>query len=213
MTESLVQALVEMQEPQALEEAGQLLDRGIDPIRILEACSVAMETVGKRFETGQYFLPHLMLAGEMLRQISEMVKPFVKKDHPPAARGRVMIGTVDGDIHDIGKNMVVFLLEANGFQVLDIGVDQPARNFVDAIRDFQPEVVGMSGLLTLAFDSMKETVRAIEEAGLRDKVRIMIGGGMVTEKVKDYTGADACAADAVAGVRLAKRWTGGGRGS
>jgi len=213
MTESLVQALVDMQESQALEEARHLLDGGADPLKILEACSVAMESVGKRFETGQYFLPHLMLAGEMLRQISEMVKPFIKKGQPQAGRGRVMIGTVEGDIHDIGKNMVVFLLEANGFQVFDIGVDQPAQKFVDAIQNLQPEVVGMSGLLTLAFESMKETVRAIEEAGLRDKVRIMIGGGVVTEKVKDYTGADAYAADAVAGVRLAKEWTGGGSAS
>ncbi|MBN1101938.1 MAG: cobalamin-dependent protein [Deltaproteobacteria bacterium] len=213
MAEPLVRALVEMQEPQALEEARRLLDGGSDPLRILEACSVAMETVGKHFENGQYFLPHLMLAGEMLRQISEMVKPFIAKDKPQAARGRVMIGTVEGDIHDIGKNMVVFLLEANGFQVLDIGVDQSPQKFVDAIRDFRPEVVGMSGLLTLAFDSMKKTVRAIEEAGLRDRVRIMIGGGLVTEKVKGYTGADAYAADAVAGVRLAKEWTGGGSAS
>jgi 5-methyltetrahydrofolate--homocysteine methyltransferase len=105
--------------------------------------------------------------------------------------------------------MVIFLLEVNGFEVRDIGIDQPLENFLKAIREFQPQVVGMSGLLTLAFDSMKETVRAIEDAGLREKVRIMIGGAQVTEQVKDYTGADAYGPDALAGVRLVEQWIGG----
>ncbi len=209
MTESLIQALVVMQEAKALKEARRLLDKGADPMNILESCSKAMEIVGKRFEREEYFLPHLMMAGEMLKQISEMIKPVVKEDKTQPGRGRVLIGTVEGDIHDIGKNMVVFILEASGFGVLDIGVDQAPEKFVQAVRSFQPQVVGMSGLLTLSFDSMKETVQAIEEAGLREKVRIMIGGGQVTEKVKDYTGADAYAADAVAGVRLCRRWIGG----
>jgi methylmalonyl-CoA mutase cobalamin-binding domain/chain len=209
MTESLVEALVEMRETEALAEARKLLDRGTDPLEILEACSKAMETVGKRFEKGEYFLPHLMMAGEMLRQISAMIKPLMKQEKEEAGRGKVLIGTVKGDIHDIGKNIVTFLLEANGFEVKDIGIDQPPERFVEAIREFQPRVVGMSGLLTLAFDSMKETVEAIEKAGLREKVRIMIGGGQVTEKVKDYTGADAQGADAIAGVRLCKKWMGG----
>jgi methylmalonyl-CoA mutase cobalamin-binding domain/chain len=209
MTESLVEALVEMRETEALAEARKLLAGGTDPMRLLEACSKAMENVGKRFEKGEYFLPHLMMAGEMLRQISEMIKPLMKQEKGGATRGKVLIGTVKGDIHDIGKNIVTFLLEANGFEVKDIGIDQPPEKFVEAIREFQPRIVGMSGLLTLAFDSMKETVEAIEKAGLREKVRIMIGGGQVTEKVKDYTGADAQGADAIAGVRLCKKWMGG----
>ena len=168
-----------------------------------------MEIIGKRFEQGEYFLPHLMMAGEMVKQISETIKPLIKEEKAEAGRGRVLMGTVEGDIHDIGKNIVIFLLEANGFEVRDIGIDQPPEKFVEAIREFQPQVVGMSGLLTLAFDSMKETVRAIEEAALREKVRIMIGGGQVTEGVKEYTGADAYGPDALAGVRLVKQWIGG----
>jgi methanogenic corrinoid protein MtbC1 len=203
MTESLIDALVEMQEAEALKEANRLLGEGVDPMSILGSCSKAMEIVGKRFESEEYFLPHLMMAGEMLKQISEMVKPFIKEEKAHAGRGRVLIGTVEGDIHDIGKNMVVFILEASGFRVLDIGVDQVPG------KCFQPQVVGMSGLLTLSFDSMKETVRAIEEAGLREEVRIMIGGGQVTEKVRDYTGADSYASDAVAGIRLCRQWIGG----
>ena len=209
MTESLIHALVEMQEAEALQKARQLLDEGTDPMKILQACSKAMETVGKRFEQGEYFLPHLIMAGVMLKQISETIKPLIKEEKTEAGRGRVLMGTVRGDIHDIGKNIVIFLLEVNGFEVRDIGIDQPPEKFVEAIREFRPLVVGMSGLLTLAFDSMRETVRAIEDARLREKVRIMIGGAQVTEQVKDYTGADAFGPDALAGVRITKQWIGG----
>ena len=206
MTDSLVQALVEMKETEALQKAKQLLTEGVAPLEILESCSKAMEVVGQRFEKGVYFLPHLMMAGEMLKQISDIMKPLIQEQKSVDQGGKVLIGTVEGDIHDIGKNIVVFLLEANGFQVRDIGINQKPAKFVEAIREFQPKVVGMSGLLTLAFDSMKQTVQAIEEAGLRKAVRIMIGGGVVTEKIKDYSGADAYAPDAMAGVRLCKQW-------
>ena len=209
MTELLVQALVEMKEAEALQRAKQLLAEGSEPLKILESCSRAMEIVGQRFEKGVYFLPHLMMAGEMLKQISGMITPLIQEQKSDAKGGRVLIGTVEGDIHDIGKNIVIFLLEANGFDVRDIGINQKPEKFVEAIKTFQPGVVGMSGLLTLAFDSMKKTVLAIEGAGLRKKVRIMVGGGVVTEKIKDYTGADAYAPDAMAGVRLCKQWTGG----
>jgi len=209
MTEALVQALVEMKEAEALQRAQHLLVEGTEPLEILESCSRAMEVVGQRFEKGVYFLPHLMMAGEMLKQISDLIKPLIQEQKTGDQGGKVLIGTVEGDIHDIGKNIVVFLLEANGFQVRDIGINQKPSKFVEAIKEFQPKVVGMSGLLTLAFDSMKNTVQAIEEAGLRRAVRIMIGGGVVTEKIKDYSGADAYAPDAMAGVRLCKQWIGG----
>jgi 5-methyltetrahydrofolate--homocysteine methyltransferase len=208
--DSLVQALVEMKEKEALQTAKQLLDGGVAPLKILESCSRAMEIVGQRFEKGVYFLPHLVMAGEMLKQISTMIKPLVQDQKEEARKGKVLIGTVEGDIHDIGKNIVIFLLEANGFEVRDIGINQKPAKFVDAIREFQPKVVGMSGLLTLAFDSMKKTVEAIKAAGMRDSVRIMIGGGVVTEKIKEYSGADAYAPDAMAGVRLCKMWIQGG---
>ena len=207
MTDSLVQALVEMKEKEALQRAKQVMAEGSEPMKILEGCSRAMEIVGQRFEKGVYFLPHLMMAGEMLKQISNLIKPLIQEQKTGNQGGKVLIGTVEGDIHDIGKNIVVFLLEANGFQVRDIGINQKPAKFVEAIKEFQPKVVGMSGLLTLAFDSMKKSVEAIEEAGLRKAVRIMIGGGVVTEKIKEYSGADAYASDAMAGVRLAKEWT------
>jgi 5-methyltetrahydrofolate--homocysteine methyltransferase len=209
MTEALIGALVEMDEDTALKETKALIDNGCEPQKILEACTTAMEAVGKRFEEGEYFLPHLMMAGEMLKQIADMVKPLLKEGPAAAAKGRVVMGTVKGDIHDIGKNIVTFLLEANGFEVRDIGVDQPPASFVAAIREFKPAVVGMSGLLTLAFGAMKETVAAIEAAGLRGEVRIMIGGSQVSEKVREFSGADAYGSDAMAGVRLCRQWIGG----
>lgn len=211
MLPDLIDAMVEMKEQEALEIAKELISSGEDPVKILNSCSEAMETVGKRFETGEYFLPQLILAGEMLRQISEMLKPKLK-DKRTSVRskplGKVLMGTVKGDIHDIGKDIVTFMLEVNGFHVLDLGIDVPPAKFVDSIKDFQPQVVGMSCLLTLAFESMKETVEAIENAGLRHKVKIMVGGGQVSEMVREYANADAYGEDAIAAVRLARNWTG-----
>jgi methylmalonyl-CoA mutase cobalamin-binding domain/chain len=208
MTDALIYALVEMQETEALQQAKQLLGSGTDPMDILDACSKAMEKVGQRFEKGEYFLPHLMMAGEMLKQISDTIKPLIKEEKNATNKGRILMGTVKGDIHDIGKNIVTFLLETNGFEVRDIGIDQPPENFVEGIREFQPQVVGLSGLLSLAFDSMKETIQAIKKAGLRKKVKIMIGGGQITEQVKNYTGADAFGPNAIAAVKLTKQWIG-----
>ena len=211
MSQELIEAMVEMKEQEALGIAKQLITGGEDPLKILKSCSEAMETVGKRFETGEYFLPQLILAGEMLKQISEMLKPQLKDKKAAATSeslGKVLMGTVKGDIHDIGKDIVTFMLEVNGFQVLDLGIDVPPGKFVEAIKDFQPQVVGMSCLLTLAFESMKETVEVIEKAGLRRGVKIMVGGGQVSEMVREYANADAYGEDAIAAVRLAKDWTG-----
>ena len=197
-----------MREREALEIARSLLESDEDPVKILETCTQAMETVGKRFEEGIYFLPELMMAGEMLSQISEIVKPRLKGEVPTNRRGRVLIGTVQGDIHNIGKDIVTFLLDINGFDVRDIGIDVPPEKFVEGIREFNPQVVGMSGLLTVAYDAMKNTVKAIEEAGLREDVKIMIGGGLMNDKICEYAGADAFGRDAMTGVALAKKWIG-----
>ena len=209
MSEKLVDAMSNMREKEALEIVKSSLDGGEDPVNILSACTQAMEAVGKRFEKGEYFLPELMMAGEMLRQISDMVKPMMTGEVTTEKKGKVLMGTVEGDIHDIGKDIVTFLLDVNGFEVRDIGIDVPPARFVEEIKDFQPQVVGMSGLLTLAYDSIKDTVQAIDDAGLRDKVKIMIGGGQMSEKVKEYSGADAYGKDAMEGVTLVKKWVGG----
>lgn len=207
----LVDAIADMREDEALELARSMLDAGDDPLRVLELCRTAMETVGKRFQDGEYFLPELILAGEMLERIGEMAKPLIGAGGAGAAKkhGRVLIGTVHGDLHDIGKNIVTFMLDINGYEVKDIGIDVPIERFIEEIREFQPAVVGLSGFLTLAFDSMKETIDAIAKAGMRDKLKIMIGGGQVDETVRSYTGADAYGNNAMAAVTLCRAWIGG----
>jgi methanogenic corrinoid protein MtbC1 len=208
MSKKLVNAIADMDEEKALELAKELLAKKTDPMTILDDCRSGMEIVGQRYEAGTYFLPELMLAGEILAEIGEIVKPALSKAQKVQRHGKVLIGTVKGDIHDIGKNIVTFMLDANGFEVRDLGVDIPPEKFVEAIKEFQPQVVGLSGFLTLAFDAMKETVGAIQAAGLRNGVKIMIGGGPVNEEVRNYTGADAYGKDAMAGVSLAKQWIG-----
>ena len=204
----LVEAISEMREEEAFGLAKAMLDRGDDPVRVLELGREAMDIVGKRFEKQEYFLPELVLAGEMLENIGAIAKPLIQEKSGAAARklGRVLVGTVHGDLHDIGKNIVTFMLDINGFEVKDIGIDVPVAKFVEEIREFKPSVVGLSGFLTLAFDSMKETVQGIEAAGLRNELKIMIGGGQVDEAVRTYTGADAYGSNAVAAVTLCRRW-------
>ena len=208
MSQDLVDAMVSMRETEAMDLAQKMLAGGEDPLHVLESCRTAVEIVGQRFEAGRYFLPELIMAGEMLKKISQIAKPFLKRESGTKAdvRGKVVIGSVKGDIHDIGKDIVTFMLEINGFEVHDLGVDVPAEKFVDAIKAVQPEIVGMSALLTTAFESMKNTVEVIKNAGLRDGVKIMVGGGTVDEKVKQYSGADAYGADAIAAVKLSVEW-------
>ena len=176
------------------------------PLTILDDCRAAMEIVGKRFEAGEYFLPELIMAGEMLKQISTLVKPRVQQVSGAPRGAKIVLGTVQGDIHDIGKDIVGFMLDVNGFQVYDLGVDVPAQVFVEKIATIKPEMVALSGFLTLAFDSMKGTIAAIKAAGLRDQVKIMVGGGTIDDNVHAYVGADAFGADAIAAVALAKNW-------
>jgi methanogenic corrinoid protein MtbC1 len=203
----LVQQVAEMQEEEAVKLAREMLDSGYDPIKLLGHCREAMEIVGKRYEQGEYFLPELMLAGEMLKAIGDMAQPLIKQDTSGAkAAGTVIIGTVQGDLHDIGKNIVTFMLEINGFKVIDLGIDVPIADFVASIQEHKPQVVGLSGFLTLAFDAMKKTVEAIKAAGLRDDIKIMIGGGQVDDTVKTYTGADAFGLNAMDAVSLCKHW-------
>ncbi len=202
----LKDAMANMREEEAAEAARQILEAGEDPLKVLGVCREAMGIVGKRFEEGSYFLPELILAGEMLKSVSGMAQDRMSTGMTVERLGKVLVGTVKGDIHDIGKDIVVYMLDANGYEVLDLGIDVPPEKFVEAIREFQPRVVALSGFLTLAFDSMKIAVDAIREAGLRDQVKVMIGGGQMDEHVKDYCGADAYGSDAVAAVSLSKGW-------
>ena len=209
MSQELIDALTEIREQDALDITRQLLDSGTDPLEILDDCRAAMEIIGKRYEQGDYFVPELIMAGEMLNQISEIVKPKLATEATTKKIGKVVIGTVEGDIHDIGKNIVSFMLDVNGFDILDLGLDVKPARFVEAVKEFEPQVVGLSGFLTLTYEPMKTTVEALAEAGLRDRVKVMIGGIPVSDQVREYTGADAWGKDAMAAVSLAKAWVGG----
>lgn len=209
--QQLIDWLADMNEDDAFALAQKmLLEEQANPLRVLELCRAAMDIVGQRFEAGEYFLPELVLAGEMLANISALAKPLIKQapGEEPKKLGKVLIGTVHGDLHDIGKNIVGFMLDINGFEVKDIGVDTPVQTFIDEIKAWQPDVVGLSGFLTLAFDSMKETIAAFDREGLRTHFKVMIGGGQIDEQVRNYTDADAFGVNAVEAVNLCKRWMG-----
>jgi len=205
MSQELINAITEMREDDALKITGQLLASGANPLEVLDACRSAMEVIGGRFETGDCFIPELIFAGEILAQISALVKPHITQASADHKLGKVIIGTVEGDIHDIAKDIVVFMLDTNGFDVTDLGVDVPAARFVEAARQTGARIVGLSGFLTLAYDPMKDTIAALRAAGLGD-VKVMVGGGQIDEQIRQYTGADAYGKDAMAAVALAKQW-------
>ncbi|RPI83360.1 MAG: methionine synthase [Chloroflexi bacterium] len=209
MSDELVNAIAEMQEDEALALVKKMLTSGVEPTIVLEDCRKAMELVGQRFEHNEYFIPELILAGELMKAISDEVKPYMNQSVDVKKSGKVLLGTVQGDIHDIGKDIVNFMLDVNGFEVKDLGVDVSVQTFVDEVKSYQPDVLALSGFLTLSYSSMKETVEALKASGLRNKVKIMIGGGAVDEQICTYADADAFGKDAMAAVALAKGWTGG----
>jgi 5-methyltetrahydrofolate--homocysteine methyltransferase len=211
MSKELVDAVVDMREEDAVKIAEKLLSSGADPLSLLDDCREALGIIGSRFAAGECFVPELILAGEMLRQVGALVKPLLEGKTGGATQkklGKVVFGTVEGDIHDIAKDIVEFMLEVNGFEVIDLGVDVPVAKFVEAVKAHKPQVVGLSGFLTLAYDPMKNTVQALKDAGLRDGVKIMIGGGQMDDQVAAYAKADAYGKDAMAAVTLSKGWVG-----
>ncbi len=207
MSQELINAITEMREEDALKLTSQMLEAGTPPLKIMEDCRQAMDVIGKRFEAGQCFIPELILAGEMLKQISDVIKPRLQEEATNEKFGKVVIGTVEGDIHDIAKDIVAFMLDINGFEVTDLGVDVSPAKFVETVQQSGARVVGLSGFLTLAYDPMKATVEALKAAGLGE-VKVMIGGGQVDAQIRDYTGADAYGKDAMTAVNLAKQWYG-----
>jgi 5-methyltetrahydrofolate--homocysteine methyltransferase len=206
MDGDLVTLISELKKKEAVQVAEQRLKAGEDPLKILEDAKKAMQVVGTRFSEGTYFIPDLVYSGKILEQIAEMVKPGLSQAPQTKKLGKILMGTVAGDLHDIGKNLVTFMLDVNGFEVYDLGIDVHPQTFVEKIREVRPEVVGMSGFLTSVFQAMKDTVDAITAAGLRDAVKIMIGGGVMDDEVRKFSGADAYGADAMAAVNLAREW-------
>ncbi|MBN2039593.1 MAG: cobalamin-dependent protein [Spirochaetes bacterium] len=211
MAGKLVKLLADLKESEAIAFVETALEKGTDAAELLEEAKEGMGIVGQRFSSGEYFIPDLVYSGEILKSVVQLLEPKLKGKQGADTKklGKVIIATVAGDIHDIGKDLVVFLLDVNGFEVYDLGIDVPVQTIVDKLKETNSPVIGLSGFLTLAFDAMKETIDAIAAAGLRDKVKIMIGGGQIDDQVKNYTGADAYGKDAMEAVKLAKQWIGG----
>lgn len=203
---AIAQMLANLEDEKLIAEVKKQLDEGAAPLAILKECQEGMVEVGNKFSAGEYFVSDLMMAGAIFNQVGEIVTPLLGEEKSETV-GKVIMGTVQGDIHDIGKNLVVALLKGANMEVIDLGVDVKPEAFVEALKaNPDAKVVGLSCLLTTCYDAMKETVEAIKKAGLRDKVKIMIGGGSLDQTVVDYTGADKFGMDAQAAVNIAKEW-------
>jgi 5-methyltetrahydrofolate--homocysteine methyltransferase len=210
MPQELTDAIAGLRMDEAVTLAKDMLAGGTDPLDIIAESTEAMEVIGRRFADGEAFIPELIMGGEIMKSISQEVLPEGSRSQAATSRGTVVIGTVHGDIHDIGKDIVVLMLGVGGYTVHDLGTDVPVEAFVAAVEEHDADVVGLSGLLTLAFDAMKSTVDGIAAAGLRDKVKIRIGGAAVDEHVRAYTGADGWGSDVSRAIELAGAWTDGG---
>jgi len=210
---TLIYHVLELNETEVLDLVQARLQRNDDPLVLVEACEAGMRRVGERYEQGQYFLSALIMAGEIFREVMELVQPVIENRIKGNESGRILLGTVQHDIHDIGKNIQSTLLSCYGFTVLDLGVDVPPGEFIAQALTFQPDIIGLSGLLTSSYDSMRETVAALRQAndeGLA-RVPIIIGGGMLNEQVRAYVGADYWTNNSMDGVRLCQRLLAGER--
>jgi methanogenic corrinoid protein MtbC1 len=205
----LIDVMVDMKEDDLLALTQKYLSEGKDPVEIFRAYQSAMEEIGKRFEQNLYFVPELIMSGEMMNAGAELIKPHMKENVDGignAKIGKMLLATIEGDIHDIGKNIYAMMMELNGFEVMDMGVDVPVAAIIEKAKEFEPDIIGVSGLLTLVFDPMKNLVDQLKQAGLRDKFKIIVGGAQLDQQVCDYIGADAFATDAVFGVNKCKEW-------
>jgi len=202
--QAIAENLINGNAPAVAQGVREALDGGLSAGEILNGALVpAMDEVGYRFKNNIFYVPEVLIAARAMHAGMDILKPLLAESDVPTA-GKVVLGTVKGDLHDIGKNLVAMMLEGGGFEVVDLGVDASPEKFVTAIRDQQPHIVGMSALLTTTMVNMRTTIDALAEAGVRDQVRIMIGGAPVTQRYADEIGADGYAPDAASAVDLAR---------
>lgn len=205
MPGKLTELLSNLKEQETLDYVRNALDEKVSPMDLMEEAKEGMAIVGERFSNKEYFVPDLVFSGEILKQVVALLEPHLGKSRSEDRLATIVLGTVAGDIHDIGKDLVGFMLDINGFEVIDLGIDVPVENFVGAVKEHKPKIVALSGFLTLAFESMKQTIEAIRAEGFNE-VKFMIGGGQMDDQVRDFTGADAYGTDAMEAVELAKQW-------
>jgi len=209
MFEKLAQAVIDGESEDAVELAQQALDAGLDPLECInKGLSKGIDRVGVLFAEGEYYLPDLIIGGEAMKDALAVLEPALAANQTREVTGRVVLGTVEGDLHEIGKTLVGTMLTANGFQVTDIGIDKPASEFIAAVKESNATLIGASALLTTTIPEQQKIVEALAEAGLRDKVKVMVGGAPVTQAWADKIGADGYAEDAIAAVAVAKKLVG-----
>ncbi len=206
--EELSQALINGNAPKTKQLTQQALDAGLPPDKVLnEGLIVGMNEVGRRFKNNEFYVPEVLIAARAMHAAMDVLKPLLAaSDVEPS--GTVVIGTVKGDLHDIGKNLVAMMLEGAGFEVIDMGVDVSPEKFLAAVKERKPDIIGLSALLTTTMPSMKTTIEALKEAGMRDQVKVMIGGAPVTQRYADEIGADGYAPDAASAVDTARKLIG-----
>ena len=201
----LALAMKDLDEDKIMELVKGELGKGTSPLDVVAALNQGVVGVGELYESGEYFVSQLMFAAEILTEVMEILEPAMVKSGQTESAGTVVIGTVAGDVHDIGKNIVGTLLKGSGFNVVDLGVDVPTDKFIEAVAEHKPKVLGMSALLSFTYPEMKAVVDALTAKGLRDKVQIVIGGAPVNDEVKEYAGADLWAPTAMDTVAFANK--------
>jgi methanogenic corrinoid protein MtbC1 len=208
--QQLISELADLNEEVVLQMVQERLEAGDDPLQIIEDCNTGMRLVGERYEQGEFYISGLIMSGEIFREVVELVQPYLKRLEGNVPLGCILLGTVAGDIHDIGKNLVSMLLACHGFNVIDLGVDVPASVFAMKAAEVKPDIVGLSGLLTASFDGMKETVILLRDEAAKSglSLPIMIGGGLINDQICQYVNADYWAPDAMSGVRLCQHLLG-----
>lgn len=207
MNSRLAQFVADLEEDAALELVNQRIQAGDDPMQIIAECNEAMREVGHRYEKGEYFVAGLIMSGEIFREVVDLILPLLEHDSDGETYGRALVGTVSGDIHDIGKNMFGMLLACHGFEVIDLGVDVPPAVFAAKAVEVKPDFVGLSGLITASFEKMRETVTVLRSEAQQHGLSfpIIIGGGSIDDHICQYVGADYWMPDAMAGVRLCEK--------
>ncbi|MBW1789132.1 MAG: cobalamin-dependent protein [Deltaproteobacteria bacterium] len=207
MSNIISDALVKFDRDVFLEAVKKALNDGTDPMVLVRDLQEGMRLVGERFKTGNYFLSELMMSADLFSQAMKLIEPKLE-GMVRETIGKILIGTPKGDIHDLGKNIFSTVAKGAGFEVVDLGVDVPAERFVEAVEDVKPDILGFSALITTAFESMKTVADALTERGLRDDLKIIVGGGVTIDKVLTYVGADAQTIDAVEGLALCRKFVG-----
>lgn len=203
--EKFKNAIVDLDLEKALDSTKEALNNGVAPYEIMDTMRSASNLVGQKFESCEYFISELIIAGTIMKSASDLLKPHMSGDKT-RYRGKVIIGSAPGDMHDIGKNLVVVSLMGAGFEVVDLGIDVPADKFVQAVKDETPNIIGISALTSTTMMRIGEVIEALKSSSIRDKIKVILGGAPLTDEFAKKVGADACAKDVINGIKICEEW-------